>query len=155
LGCDQRESGRSNYGYIKELKMNYKIIYKGTAYPVTSDRPRQVHALIAERLPDLANARNYRYNVYAIAIPESGEIKFAVNVILRDTSTQLLLHEQVRSNSPAVGYTQVSPYFDKLEHALQAFEEISKQWMDVTGLDFSGRPILQKNSKPKVRKVSN
>lgn len=118
---------------------NYEAKFNGVSYIAREDNPRLVHDNLCGKIPELKAARNYRYNVYAVAHVPTKSVRFAVNMILREEQPLMLLYERMRSNSPAQGYIQVSPYFDDLADALEVFEEICETWTKVTGLTLDGK----------------
>jgi hypothetical protein len=136
--------------------MKYSILHNNRKHSIDCDNVRNLHRLAATLIPEINDYSNFRYNISVLAIGE--EVKFIVNMVIREQTQDALLFERLWVTSPATHFVRVSPIFDKLQEAIDHFHDMCSEFQKHTGIKLhvtDNKGQKRTNSKKKTERFSS
>lgn len=128
--------------------MKYNVTYKNKQYSIACYNLRNLHSDVAVVIPELNQYQNYRYSLSVLAIGD--DIKFIVNMVVRQETYDAMLFEKIRIASPATNYVRVSPIYNTLEAAIGSFNSLCEEFEKHTNVSLGA----QDTTKKKPRRTS-
>jgi hypothetical protein len=112
--------------------MRYSLKINSKTHYIDCDNVRNLYNLVSAILPEMQSYSNFRYSIAPMAI--GTDIKFCVNMVIREPIVDALLFERAKINSSAQHYIRVSPFFDKFQDATDYFHDMCSEFQTHTGI---------------------
>ena len=102
--------------------MIYKLKFNGKTHLIENNNVRFIYNDTLTLIPEMKDYSNWRYSVYPICVGD--EIKWIVNLCLREATHNALLHEQIHISSPVTHYVRMTRIMDTFQEAVDAYHDL-------------------------------
>jgi hypothetical protein len=120
------------------IKFHY--LNNSKKHNISVEHIRDIQTAVSIGIPDFLTHNNWRYGIQAIAVPEDEQLRFIVNLTIRNTTHGVYVYEDVYISNPVSRYVKVSPLFTDFVEAKQHFIFLCEQFEKQHGINLLTKP---------------